>query len=168
MAIQGRPFPILSDPGGNNIIAPSTRRFTPGEWPQTVFEAQNGAKSIIRYGRKPVGAKLSLSWVALIDQNIEKILELYQEQDDWDYVFFHTPPTAVGADFGKNNKHGLAGIGSGLLVTRMMYAGREPGKQTQSADQKLKWRFNGPPVVTSRLPEISDIACKFVSCFDGD
>ena len=38
-----RPFPN---------IKPASRSYTPGTFPQTEFIAQNGAKSVIRYGNK--------------------------------------------------------------------------------------------------------------------
>ncbi len=38
-----RPFPN---------IKPTSRSYTPGSYPQTEFVAQNGAKSVIRYGNK--------------------------------------------------------------------------------------------------------------------
>ncbi len=41
-------------------IKPSSRTFTAGRYPQTEFVAQNGAKTVIRYGNKQVDAKLTL------------------------------------------------------------------------------------------------------------
>ena len=41
-------------------IAPSSRSFKAGEYPQAVFEAQNGAKTIMRYGKNRVNATLTL------------------------------------------------------------------------------------------------------------
>ena len=40
-----RPFPN---------IKPSSRSYTPGVYPQTEFESQNGAKVVMRYGDKQV------------------------------------------------------------------------------------------------------------------
>ena len=41
---------------------PTTRVFTPGEIPQTVFESQNGATSFVRFGRNPIKSKLQMSY----------------------------------------------------------------------------------------------------------
>jgi len=43
-------------------VAPSSRSFEPGEYPQNVFESQNGSKTIIRYGNKAVNAKMTLGF----------------------------------------------------------------------------------------------------------
>ena len=44
----------------NNInfpaIKPSSRSYTPGRYPQVEFIAQNGAKTVLRYGNKKVDA----------------------------------------------------------------------------------------------------------------
>ena len=37
-------------------IKPTSRSYTPGNYPQVEFVAQNGAKSVIRYGNKKVDA----------------------------------------------------------------------------------------------------------------
>ena len=58
-------------------IAPSSRSFTPGEYPQTVFEAQNGAKSIIRYGNKAVNSTLTLGFTNVSDGDAVLILGNY-------------------------------------------------------------------------------------------
>ena len=62
-----KPFP--SD------IKPTSRSFTPGNFPQTEFIAQNGAKSVIRYGNKQVDAKLTLNFNNITDEQAFKILE---------------------------------------------------------------------------------------------
>ena len=41
-------------------ITPSTRSYSPGEYPQVEFEAQNGVKTVIRYGKNRTGSSLSL------------------------------------------------------------------------------------------------------------
>ena len=32
----------------------------------------------------------------------------------------------------------------------------------------LRYRYHGPPTVTSVKPNISNVQCKFVACLDGD
>ena len=80
-------------------IKPSSRTFTPGRYPQTEFIAQNGAKTVIRYGDKQVDAKLTLNFTNISDSQAFAILENYRQVNSiYDYVTF-------------NQNSGLAGIG---------------------------------------------------------
>lgn len=127
-------------------IAPSSRSFVAGEYPQTVFEAQNGAKSIIRYGNKAVNARLSLGFNNVSDSVAMSILVNYADvNSDWDYVTFGTT-------------NGLQGIESSILRNKVS-SGNSSG---------LKWRYDGPPQVVSVQPGINNVSCKFVACLDGD
>ena len=47
-------------------IKPSSRSFTPGTYTQTEFVAQNGAKTVLRYGDKQVDAKLTLNFTNIL------------------------------------------------------------------------------------------------------
>ena len=126
-------------------IKPSERTYSPGEYPQTTFEAQNGAKSVIRYGNKRVNAQLSLSFNNITDAQASDILANYKEvNSDWDYVVF-------------NQGSGLTGIKSTDLENYV-----------NEVSSGLRWRFSGPPKVTSVQPGISNVSCSFVGCLDGD
>ena len=61
-------------------IRPSSRRYTPGNFPQTEFRAQNGALTILRYGNKRVDSTLSLEFRNILDSEAKKIIESYYEQ----------------------------------------------------------------------------------------
>jgi len=128
-------------------IKPSSRSYTPGVYPQTEFESQNGAKVVMRYGNKQVNAKLSLGFTNITDTRANEILDLYEEvNSDYDYILF----SATNA---------LAGIDNNNLLK----------KQAEADDSfKLRYRFDGPPTVTSVRPGISNVQCKFVACLDGD
>ena len=128
-------------------IKPSSRSYTPGVYPQTEFESQNGAKVVMRYGNKQVNAKLSLGFTNITDSQANEILDLYEEvNSDYDYIFFA-------------GTNALAGIDNNNLL-----------KKQAEADNgfKLRYRFDGPPTVTSVRPGISNVQCKFVACLDGD
>ena len=56
-------------------IKPSGRSYSPGDYAQTVFEAQNGAKTVIRYGSKRVNAKLSVRFSNITDAEVVAILQ---------------------------------------------------------------------------------------------
>ena len=144
-----KPFP--SD------IKPTSRSFTPGNFPQTEFIAQNGAKSVIRYGNKQVDAKLTLNFNNITDEQAFKILENYREVNSvYNFVTF-------------DSESGLAGIGKtghttpdGSLGNLATYVAAGTG------GLGLRYRYDGPPTVTSVLPGISNVQCKFVACLDGD
>ena len=81
-------------------IKPSSRTFTPGTYPQVEFVAQNGAKTVLRYGNKKVDAKLNLGFTNITDSQADEILNLYDEVNS-DYDFIHFPSTTALA--GINN-----------------------------------------------------------------
>ena len=129
-------------------IKPSSRSYTPGTYPQVEFVAQNGAKTVLRYGNKKVDAKLSLGFTNITDSQASEILNLYEEvNSDYDYISF----TSANA---------LAGINSSSLVNNMA--------EKDSNGVKLRYRFDGPPSVSSVRPGRSNVQCKFVACLDGD
>ena len=136
-------------------IKPSSRTFTPGRYPQTEFIAQNGAKTVIRYGDKQVDAKLTLNFTNISDSQAFAIFENYRQVNSiYDYVTF-------------NQNSGLAGIGGdghtmpdGSLGNLAAYVDAVP--------LGLRYRYDGPPTVTSVKPNISNVQCKFVACLDGD
>ena len=130
-------------------IKPASRSYTPGSYPQVEFVAQNGAKSVLRYGNKPVDAKLTLGFTNITDSQANEILNLYDEvNSDYDYIQFSTT-------------NSLTGIGNQAL--RREFAGKDSSNNTL-----LRYRFDGPPTVTSVRPNRSNVQCKFVACLDGD
>ena len=130
-------------------IKPSSRSYTPGTFPQTEFVAQNGAKTVLRYGNKKVDAKLNLGFTNITDSQADEILNLYDEVNS-DYDFIHFPSTSA-----------LAGINN--LSLRRKFEERDT-----SGNTLLRYRFDGPPTVTSVRPGRSNVQCKFVACLDGD
>ena len=131
-------------------IKPASRSYTPGSYPQTEFVAQNGAKSVIRYGNKKTDAKLSLGFSNITDSQANEILDLYDTVNSvYDYI-----------DFSFADKDALAGIKKADL--------RERVAQQDKNGYKLRYRFDGPPTVTSVRPGVSNVQCKFVACLDGD
>ena len=124
-------------------IKPSSRRYNPGEYPQTKFEAQNGAKTIMRYGKNRVNATLTLGFSNISDADAALILANYEDvNSDWDYVTF-------------NGGYATAGVTNTSLLAYL----RESGSG-------LKWRYSGPPSVTSSFKGKSNVSCSFVACLD--
>ena len=130
-------------------IKPTSRSYTPGRYPQVEFVAQNGAKTVLRYGNKKVDAKLTLGFTNITDFQANEILNLYDEVNS-DYDFIHFPSTSA-----------LAGINN--LALR-----RKFGERDTSGNTLLRYRFDGPPTVTSVVHGRSNVQCKFVACLDGD
>ena len=124
-------------------IKPSSRSYSPGEYPQTDFEAQNGAKTIMRYGKNRVNATLTLGFANIADADAALILANYENvNSDWDYVTFPSAKGTVGVD-----------------STSLSNYFKESGSG-------LKWRYSGPPSVTSTFKGMSNVSCSFVACLD--
>ena len=125
-------------------IKPSSRSYNPGEYPQTKFEAQNGVKTIMRYGKNRVNATLQLGFSNISDADAALILSNYENvNSDWDYVTF-------------SSANGTAGVGSTNLSNYF-----------QEVGSGLKWRYSGPPNVTSSFKGLSNVSCSFVACLDA-
>jgi len=125
-------------------IKPSSRSYSPGEYPQTDFEAQNGAKTIMRYGKNRVNATLTLGFANIADADAALILANYEDvNSDWDYVTFSSANGTVGVDSTSLSNY-FKEYGSGL-----------------------KWRYSGPPSITSTFKGLSNVSCSFVACLDA-
>ena len=128
-------------------ITPTSRNYSPGEFPQSVFEAQNGAKTVLRYGNKRVNASLSLSFKNITDNQAAEILANYESiNSDWDYLNFN------GTDV-------LKGI-EPTTSTLKTYV--------RDSNSGLRWRYAKAPQVSSvTYPGVSNVSCSFVACLDG-
>ena len=125
------------------VITPTSRTFTPGTFPQTTFEAQNGATTVMRYSNKLVNSKLSLTFANITDAQAESILAHYIDvNSDWDYVIF-------------TNARALRGMAIDLQ------------RRINGQPDGLRWRYMKPPQVTSVQPGISTVQCEFCAYLDG-
>ena len=123
-------------------LVPSTRSYSPGEYPQVEFEAQNGVKTVIRYGKYRTGSSLTLGFNNISDVDAATILQNYQDVNSvWDEVTFNGTGVVEGASSEMQS----------FFVERT----------------ELKWRYDGPPTVTSVYPGRSNVECKFVACLDS-
>ena len=125
-------------------IKPTSRSYTPGRYPSTDFESLDGTKTHIRYGNKRVNATLSLGFSNITDADAALILANYEDvNSDWDYVTFASAS-------------GTAGVGSTSLSNYFKESG-----------SGLKWRYSGPPSVTSTFKGLSNVSCSFIACLDA-
>ena len=124
-------------------IRPSSRSYSPGAYPQTDFVAQNGTRTVIRYGSRRVDSELSLTFQNITDNQAASILDNFEKVNGaWDYVTF-------------TNNSGSAGASSRLSpYIREIWSG-------------LRWRYSAPPSLQSVKPGLSTVTCKFVGVLDG-
>ena len=126
-------------------IKPSSRTYTPGNFPQTEFRAQNGALTILRYGNRRVDSTLSLEFRNIPDSQAKLIIDNYiNVNQDLDTVTF-----LLG--------NGGAGINDGGLLNYI----KEQGTG-------LSWRYAGPPQITSTFKGRSTVVCEFIGVFLAD
>lgn len=125
-------------------ISPSSRSYSPGNFPQTEFRAQNGALTVVRFGSRRVDSELDLEFQNITDADAALILANYEAVNRaWDSVTFSTAS-------------GTSGI-SGSLADYISEAG----------GSGLRWRYAEPPSVTSVLPGRSTVRCRFIGIMDG-
>ena len=123
-------------------LVPSTRSYSPGEYPQSEFQALNGVKTIIRYGKYRYNSTLTLGFNNISDVDAAAILQNYEDINSiWDEVTFNGTGVVEGASSQMQS----------YFVERT----------------ELKWRYDGPPTVTSVYPGRSNVECKFVACLDS-
>lgn len=126
-------------------IAPSSRSYKAGEYPQEIFESQNGSKTVIRYGNKAVNATLTLGFTNISDADALSIITNYKNvNSDWDNVVFETA-------------RGMQGIED-----------KDLRAEIYGDSEGTRWRYSAPPSITSVQPGINNVSCKFVACLDGD
>ena len=125
-------------------IKPTSRSYSAGTYPSTNFESLDGTKTHLRYGNKRVNATLTLGFSNITDADAALILDNYENvNSDWDYVTFD---------------RGYAT--SGVTDTSLLAYLKESGSS-------LKWRYSGPPTVTSTFKGLSNVRCSFVACLDS-
>ena len=132
-------------------VKPNSRSYEPGTYPSNTFESLDGTKTQLRYGNKPVNAKLTLGFLNISDDEAALILGNYYDVNSvWNYVTF---------------KRGFAtaGIGDTSLTSKTLT------RQLSEQDEIYggKWRYSKPPKVTSVYPGISNVTCSFVACLDA-
>ena len=135
-----------------DLPAPSSRSYSPGEYPQVEFEAQNGVKTVIRYGKNRINSSLSLAFNNISDDLAGHIISNYVDvMSVYDFVDFENSKAMDGIEDTQ--------AGSGFALTKYMKEAPDFSAQ--------KWRYDGPPAVTSVYPGRSNVECKFVACLDS-
>ena len=127
-------------------IKPTTRRFTPGEYPQTMFRAQNGASVAVRFGTQQFESKLSLTFQNITDTQARQILGNYKDVNGaWDYVEFPSDSAM------------LSGVDDSYMKRQLRGEG----------DTVLRYRYAGPPQVDYVFIDRCNVSCEFIGYLDG-
>ena len=124
-------------------IKPTGRSYSPGEYPQSNFEAQNGTITVVRFGSRRVNSSLELRFDNITDSEASSILANYERVNRvWDYVTFTLHNGSVAA---------------GSLASYI----------EESGGSGLRWRYEGPPTVSCTKPGVVSVSCKFIGILDG-
>jgi hypothetical protein len=142
--MAGVPFPN---------IQPTTREYTPGVVPESLFQSQNGAVTTVRFGNRVADSYLRMTFQNIDDEQAFEIFQHYQESGAIDVNGNRNHST-----FPRDSNIGsaLAGIkGDGLQ--RVM--GEVPGFR--------KYNFDSPPVITSVFPGRSSVTVELRGTIQG-
>jgi hypothetical protein len=99
-------------------LIPSTRTFTPGEYPHTAYQAYSGQENRVRHSNVMLSSRLRLTFISLTEANMLSILSHYNDKKG-EYL-----PFAIPAQL-------LSGVSSAGEYTLTSY----------------QWRYVEPPVI---------------------
>ena len=117
-------------------LTPSSRNFSPGDFPVKKFRAQSGAETRILYGSKRTGMQLDLSYKNISAANAELFLDHYHEMNGTYKTF------AIGT----KSKEGWSGNSDAI----------------EAVPWGNNYRYNAPPKVTQVKPGISNVQVDLV------
>ena len=123
-------------------LTPSSRSYKPGKLPETVFTSQNGSTTFVQFGGAFVNAELNLEFRNISDADAASILQHYASVTGDDWVQF-------------NQSRGLSGIDQTLLDA------------ISDSRALLRFRYDGPPQITSVFPGVSTVRCAFIGYLYG-
>ena len=125
-------------------VTPTSRTFTPGIIPQTVFEAQNGATSFVRFGNVPIKSKLQLVYQNIDEKTAYKFAAKYN--------FCIT--TNQGIRISEKNK-AVSDVKDPMLM----------GELARGEDDGLMWLFEQPPAIEAVLSGRYNVTIDLVGTF---
>lgn len=126
---------------------PSSRSFSPGNWPIKTFRSQNGIETRILYGDKRTSLTLQLSYKNVADSVATEFLNhYYSDAVKGTYKTF---------DIHQNT---LGGYEDGTGNTDIL--------KTSHSTATNRWRYSGPPQVTSVRPGRSTVTVNLVGALD--
>jgi len=123
------PFPALQ---------PTSRDFTPGNWPVKSYKSQSGAEVRILYGDTRTSMELTLGYDNISDAQAEQFLTHYDE----------TKGTYNTFAINSSTKAGWAGTGAAI-----------------DSGAINRWRYADPPQVTAVKPGVSSVRVSLMGVF---
>jgi hypothetical protein len=123
------PFPALQ---------PTSRDFTPGNWPVKSYKSQSGAEVRILYGDTRTSMELTLGYDNISDAQAEQFLTHYDE----------TKGTYNTFTINSSTKAGWSGTGAAI-----------------DSGTINRWRYADPPQVTAVKPGRSSVRVSLLGVF---
>jgi hypothetical protein len=123
------PFPALS---------PTSRDFTPGDWPIKTYNSQSGAEVRILYGDTRTKMELSLGYDNISDANAKQFLDHYDE---------------------------TKGTYSTFVIDAAARAGWGTTASAIDASGVNRWRYADAPQITAVRPGRSSVKVNLVGVF---
>ena len=134
-------------------FTPTSRSYKPGKYPQSQFQATNGATTVVQYGSQCYNSELTLTYANIRDERAQQLMRLYDNVNkDWNYLIIDNNPPSLE----DNTIGGLGGIMDGNLRDRV-----------GEVNRTLKYRFKEPPTLTSVMPGVSTVQMNLVGYLDG-
>ena len=125
---------------------PSSRSFSPGDWPVKTYKAQNGDETRILYGDKKSGMKLTLTYKNIEDTKADDFIAHF-EYLNGTYKTFTLSSTAKSKLH--DGFHGDSKASNKNILDPTRYDN--------------KWRYNGPPQIQQTFPGRSNVQLTLVS-----
>lgn len=117
-------------------LRPTSREFSPGDWPVKRYSSQSGAEVRILYGSRRTNAKLSLGYENVTDANAQLFLDDYAAQ-------YGTLRTFALPDAAKTGWSGSTG--------------------SIDAPTSAAWRYEGEPQLRAVRPGRSSVTVNLVA-----
>lgn len=117
-------------------VAPSSRQYTPGDWPVKAYSAMDGYEVRILFGDRRTGMKLRLDYKAIPDATAESFLQHY-ESVRGTFQAFRFPNNAIEAGWS--------------------------GTRAEVESGYNDWRYEGPPQLEQLRPGVSSVTVNLVA-----
>jgi len=118
-----------------STLVPSSRQYSPGNWPVKTYNSQSGTEVRILFGSLQFNLQINLTYSNIPDAEAESFLGHYLSKNGT-YQAFNLTTAEANAIFG-----GWAGTPAAL---------REP--------TGVEWRYEKPPNIESVVPGVSTVS----------
>lgn len=119
-------------------LKPTSRQYSPGDYPVKTYNANNGSEVRILYGSRPVNMTLDLTYTNITDSQANEFLTHYYEVQGT-YQTFSIPSTSETFSGWTAGADSLNLVGTGAA-----------------------WRYSEPPQQQSVRPGVSTVSVRLV------